>query len=217
MRERENQYVAHRDANRARLKQQGMHEEAEQLDEGKYRKLMRVKKAKYKAELAARNMDPQTAKQDIELNRLVNKHGKLGRAAAELEAQVAASMARRGGASDDAVRGGGSRIGKSGKYTKKAGTLANQRDKGLANFRNLVVDRGVSRDTGVGPVKAMGDRLQKKKPQMTPDQVAKKRKDQAAMRDFRNRARSGDFGQNNQEGMRPRYNYLKRTGKLKTK
>jgi GTP-binding protein len=106
-------------------------------------------------------------------------------------------------------------VGKSGKYTKKAGTLANQRGKALSNFR-LVGDRGIARDTGVGSVKAMADRLQKKKPQMTPDQVAKKRKDQAAMRDFRNRARSGDFGQNNQEGMRPRYNYLKRTGKLKT-
>jgi hypothetical protein len=222
MRERENQYVAHRDANRARLKQQGMHEEAEQLDEGKYRKLMRVKKAKYKAELAARNMDPQTAKQDIELNRLVNKHGKLGRAAAELEAQVAASMARRGGASDDAVRGGGSRIGKSGKYTQKAATLANQRDKGLANFRNLKRDWGVSRDTGIGTVPAATRRLRGEKPQMTPDQVAKKRKDQAAMREFSANVRKGTFRTPEDpvaaaREMRPRYNYLKRTGKLKTK
>ena len=178
---------------------------------------MRIKKAAYKANLASRKMNPKTPKQDNQLNRLVIKHGKLGRVAAERTAQVAAGFARRGGASADAIRGGGSIIGKSGKYTQKAATLAKQRDKGLANFRNLVVDRGVSRDTGVGPVKAMGDRLKYKKPQMTPDQVAKKRKDQAAMRDFRNRARSGDFGQNNQEGMRPRYNYLKRTGKLKTK
>jgi len=217
MKERENQYVAHRDANRARLQQQGMHEESEQLDEAGYKRLMRIKKAAYKADLASRKMNPKTPKQDNQLNRLVIKHGKLGRAAAERTAQVAAGFARRGGASADAIRGGGSIIGKSGKYTQKAATLAKQRDKGLANFRNLVVDRGVSRDTGVGPVKAMGDRLKYKKPQMTPDQVAKKRKDQAAMRDFRNRARSGDFGQNNQEGMRPRYNYLKRTGKLKTK
>jgi len=206
---------------KARLKYSAMKAkglaESEQLDEAGYKRLMRIKKAAYKADLASRKMNPKTAKQDIELNRLVNKHGKLGRVAAERTAQVAAGFARRGGASDDAVRGGGSIVGKSGKYTQKAATLAKQRDKGLANFRNLVVDRGVSRDTGVGPVKAMGDRLKYKKPQMTPDQVAKKRKDQAAMREFRNRARSGDFGQNNQEGMRPRYNYLKRTGKLKTK
>jgi len=191
--------------------------ESEQLDEAGYKRLMRIKKAAYKANLASRKMNPKTPKEDNQLNRLLIKQGKLGRAAAERTAQVVAGFARRGGASADAIRGGGSIIGKSGKYTQKAATLAKQRDKGLANFRNLVVDRGVSRDTGVGPVKAMGDRLKYKKPQMTPDQVAKKRKDQAAMRDFRNRARSGDFGQNNQEGMRPRYNYLKRTGKLKTK
>jgi len=206
---------------KARLKYSAMKAkglaESEQLDEAGYKRLMRIKKAAYKADLASRKMNPKTPKQDNQLNRLVIKHGKLGRAAAERTAQVAAGFARRGGASADAIRGGGSIIGKSGKYTQKAATLAKQRDKGLANFRNLVVDRGVSRDTGVGPVKAMGDRLKYKKPQMTPDQVAKKRKDQAAMRDFRNRARSGDFGQNNQEGMRPRYNYLKRTGKLKTK
>jgi hypothetical protein len=206
---------------KARLKYSAMKAkglaESEQLDEAGYKRLMRIKKAAYKADLASRKMNPKTPKQDNQLNRLVIKHGKLGRAAAERTAQVAAGFARRGGASADAIRGGGSIIGKSGKYTQKAATLAKQRDKGLANFRNLVVDRGVSRDTGVGPVKAMGDRLKYKKPQMTPDQVAKKRKDQAAMRDFRNRARSGDFGQNNQEGMRPRYNYLKRTGQLKTK
>jgi hypothetical protein len=173
---------------------------------------MRLRKAAYKADLASRSsvLDPTDARSQGK------KHSRLKRAATERMAQVTASMARRGGASDDAVRGGGSLVGKSGKYTKKAGTLANQRGKALSNFR-LVGDRGIARDTGVGSVKAMADRLQKKKPQMTPDQVAKKRKDQAAMRDFRNRARSGDFGQNNQEGMRPRYNYLKRTGKLKTK
>ena len=200
----------------AAMKAKGL-AEAEQLDEAGYKRLMRIKKAAYKAELAARNTGTGSVKQINKLDRLLNKQNKLKRAAAERTAQVTASFARRGGASDDAVRGGGSPIGKSGKYTQKAGNLAKQRDKGLANFRNLVVDRGVSRDTGVGPVKAMGDRLKYKKPQMTPDQVAKKRKDQAAMRDFRNRARSGDFGQNNQEGMRPRYNYLKRTGQLKTK
>lgn len=201
---------------RARLKHSAMKAkglaEAEQLDEAGYKRLMRLKRAAYKADLASRSsvLDPTDARSQGK------KSARLKRAAAEREDQVAASMARRGGASDDAVRGGGSLVGKSGKYTKKAGTLANQRAKALSNFR-LAADRGVARDTGVGSVKAMADRLQKKKPQMTPDQVAKKRKDQAAMRDFRNRARSGDFGQNNQEGMRPRYNYLKRTGKLKTK
>lgn len=201
---------------RARLKHSAMKAkgiaEAEQLDEAGYKRLMRLKRAAYKADLASRSsgLDPTDARSQG------NKSARLKRAAAEREDQVAASMARRGGASDDAVRGGGSLVGKSGKYTKKAGTLASQRAKALSNFR-LAADRGVARDTGVGSVKAMADRLQKKKPQMTPDQVAKKRKDQAAMRDFRNRARSGDFGQNNQEGMRPLYNYLKRTGKLKTK
>ena len=183
---------------RARLKHAAMKAkglaEAEQLDEAGYKKLMRLRGKAYDT-----------------------GNPKIARAAAELQSKVAARMAMKGGASAEAVKGGGSIIGKSGKYTKKAGNLANQRSKGIANFRNLVVDRGISRDTGVGSVKAMADRLQKKKPQMTPAQVAKKREAQAAMRDFRNRARSGDFGQNNQEGMRPLYNYLKRTGKLKTK
>ena len=145
------------------------------------------------------------------------KNPKVARAAAEQESKVAARMAMKGGASAEAVKGGGSLIGKSGKYTQKAGNLANQRSKAIASFRNLNVDRGVARDTGSGSVEAMANRLQGKKPKMTKSQISKKRGDQAAMRDFRNRARSGDFGQNNQEGMRPRYNYLKRTGQLKTK
>jgi hypothetical protein len=183
---------------RAALKQSAMKAkglaEAEQLDEAGYKKLMRLKKAAYE-----------------------KKNPKVARAAAEQESKVAARMAMKGGASAEAVKGGGSLIGKSGKYTQKAGNLANQRSKAIASFRNLNVDRGVARDTGSGSVEAMANRLQGKKPKMTKSQISKKRGDQAAMRDFRNRARSGDFGQNNQEGMRPRYNYLKRTGKLKTK
>jgi hypothetical protein len=168
--------------------------ESVQLDEAGYKKLMRLKKAAYE-----------------------KKNPKVARAAAEQESKVAARMAMKGGASAEAVKGGGSLIGKSGKYTQKAGNLANQRSKAIASFRNLNVDRGVARDTGSGSVEAMANRLQGKKPKMTKSQISKKRGDQAAMRDFRNRARSGDFGQNNQEGMRPRYNYLKRTGQLKTK
>jgi hypothetical protein len=200
---------------RARLKHAAMKEQV--LAEAGYKRLMRLRKAAYKADLASRSsvLDPTDARSQGK------KHSRLKRAAAERMAQVTASMARRGGASDDAVRGGGSLVGKSGKYTKKAGTLANQRGKALSNFR-LVGDRGIARDTGVGSVKAMADRLQKKKPQMTPDQVAKKRKDQAGMREFSANVRKGTFRTPEDpvaaaREMRPRYNYLKRTGKLKTK
>ena len=144
--------------------------EAEQLDEADYKKLMRLKKKAYNT-----------------------RNPKIVRATAELEAKVAANMARRGGASAEAIRAGGSRIGKSGKYTQKAGNLANQRDRALAKFRGRAVGGGAFNPPG-----------------------PEKRKRQQAQAEFSNRARSGDFGQNNQEGMRPRYNYLKRTGKLKT-
>jgi hypothetical protein len=145
--------------------------EAEQLDEAGYKKLMRLKKKAYDT-----------------------RNPKVVRATADLEAKVAANMARRGGgASPDAIRAGGSRIGKSGKYTQKAGQLANQRDRALAKFRGRAVAGGAFNPPG-----------------------PEKRKRQQAQAEFSNRARSGDFGQNNQEGMRPRYNYLKRTGKLKT-
>jgi hypothetical protein len=144
--------------------------EANELNEADYKKLMRLKGAAYKT-----------------------RNPKVVRATAELEAKVAANMARRGGASADAIRAGGSRIGKSGKYTQKAGQLANQRDRALAKFRGRAVGGGEFNPPG-----------------------PEKRKRQQAQAEFSNRARSGDFGQNNQEGMRPRYNYLKRTGKLKT-
>jgi hypothetical protein len=160
---------------RARLKHSAMKAkglaEAEQLDEADYKKLMRLKKKAYNT-----------------------RNPKVVRATAELEAKVAANMARRGGASAEAVKAGGSRIGKSGKYTQKAGNLANQRDRALAKFRGRAVGGGAFNPPG-----------------------PEKRKRQQAQAEFSNRARSGDFGQNNQEGMRPRYNYLKRTGQLKTK
>jgi hypothetical protein len=160
---------------RARLKHSAMKAkglaEAEQLDEAGYKKLMRLKKKAYNT-----------------------RNPKLVRAAAEQEAKVAANMARRGRASAEAVKAGGSRIGKSGKYTQKAGQLANQRDRALAKFRGRAVAGGAFNPPG-----------------------PEKRKRQQAQAEFSNRARSGDFGQNNQAAMRPHYNYLKRTGKLKTK
>jgi len=150
--------------------------ESVQLDEAGYKKLMRLKKAAYE-----------------------KKNPKVARAAAEQESKVAARMAMKGGASAEAVKGGGSLIGKSGKYTQKAGNLANQRSKAIAKFR-----------ARVGYNKAQGMSRSSTEKQIS-------RNTQQFRDDLRNRARSGDFGQNNQEGMRPRYNYLKRTGKLKTK
>jgi len=144
--------------------------EANELNEADYKKLMHLKMKAYNT-----------------------RNPKLVRAAAEQEAKVAANMARRGRASAEAVKAGGSRIGKSGKYTQKAGQLANQRDRALAKFRGRAVAGGAFNPPG-----------------------PEKRKRQQAQAEFSNRARSGDFGQDNQEGMRPRYNYLKRTGKLKT-
>jgi hypothetical protein len=191
MRARENQYVAHRDANRARLQQQGMHEEAEQLDEAGYKRLMRLKRAAYKADLASRSsvLDPTDARSHGK------KHSRLMKAAAERTTQVAANMARRGGASTDAVRASGSIKGKSGKYTQKAVRLSNQRDRGLAKFRG----------------KAASSRF------FAPNySSADKRASQQRYAKFDNQSRSGDFG-DNQAAMRKTYNYLKRTGKLKTK
>lgn len=167
--------------------------ESEQLDEAGYKRLGRIKAAAYKAELASRGADPNTS-----MNALM-KTSKLKRAAAEREAQVAAGMARRGGASPDAVRGGGSRIGKSGKYTQKAGALANQRDKALAKFRGRA-----------GYNKAQG---------MSRSSTEKKisRNTQQFRDDLRNRSRSGDFGQDNQAALRARSNFQKRYGRLKGK
>lgn len=160
--------------------------EALQLDEAGYKKLMRVKGAAYKAELAGND----------------EKRTRLKRAAAELTDKVAAGMARRGGASPEAVKGGGSRIGKSGKYTQKAGKLANQRDKALASFRTK------------GRIAQLLDKRE--------DQSRKKRERQQAQAKFNMDARHGYFGHElapeiAKAGMRARYNYEKKYGRLKGK
>ena len=158
--------------------------ESDQLDEAGYKRLMRIKKAAYKADL------------DSRIARAGSKHSRLTRAAAERTTQVAANMARRGGASADAVRGDGSLMGKRGTFSQKAIKLANQRDKGLAKFRGKAAE---------------GKRWASSYP------TADKRASQQRYAKFDNQSRSGDFGQDNQAAMRTTYNYLKRTGKLKTK
>jgi len=160
------------------------------VSEAGYKRLGRIKGAAYKAELASRGADPNTSLQGLV------KAAKLKRAAAEREAQVAAGMARRGGASPDAVRGGGSRIGPSGKYTQKAGALANQRDKALAKFR----------------MKARTAQLFDKG-----EDQSRKRERQQAQAAFEKKARTGDFGQDNQAALRARSNFQKRFGRLKGK
>ena len=160
------------------------------LEEGILKKLMRIKGAAYKAELASRGADPNTS-----LEGLV-KAAKLKRAAAEQTAKIAAGMARRGGASPDAVRGGGSRIGKSGKYTQKAGKLANQRDKAMRSFRSM---------SGVKELMSRGE------------DKSEKRARQQAQAAFVKKARTGDFGQDNQASLRARSNFQKRYGRLKGK
>lgn len=159
------------------------------MDEAGYKRPMRLKKAAYTAQDKAHRSF--TADQ--------NKPAKLARAAAEREAQVAAGMARRGGASPEAVKGGGSRIGKSGKYTQKAGALANQRDKALAKFRGRA-----------GYNKAQGMSRSSTQRQIS-------RNTQQFQDDIRNRSRSGDFGQDNQAALRARSNFQKRFGRLKGK
>lgn len=154
--------------------------ESMQLDEGKYKKLMRVKGAAYKAELAGND----------------EKRTRLRRAAAELTDKVAAGMARRGGASPEAVKGGGSGIGKRGKYTKKAGKLANMRDRAIAAFHG----------------KARTAQLFDKG-----EDQSRKRERQQAQAAFEKKARTGDFGQDNQAAIRARSNFQKRFGRLKGK
>lgn len=167
--------------------------ESEQLDEAGYKRLGRIKGAAYKAELASRGADPNTS-----LEGLV-KAAKLKRAAAELTDKVAAGMARRGGASPDAVRGGGSGIGKKGKYTKKAGKLANMRDRAIAAFH----------------ARARYNKAQGMSKSSTEKQIS--RNTQQFQDDIRNRSRSGDFGQDNQAALRARSNFQKRFGRLKGK
>ena len=186
--------------------------ESVELLEAGYKKLMRLKKSAYNKSLKARTGDP--AAQD--------KFAKTKRAEAEQESKVATRMAMKGGASADAVRGGGNRRGKRGGFTAQAGKLANKREEGIRNFRNLNVDRGVARDTEIGTVQAVTNRVTGKKPKMTQAQVARKRESQAKMREFGAKVRSGTFGRPEDPEaaafrLRPRYNYLKRTGQLKTK
>jgi hypothetical protein len=173
------------------MKEKGI-AESDQLDEAGYKRLMRIKKAAYKADLASRSsvLDPTDARSHGK------KHSRLMRAAAERTTQVAANMARRGGASADAVRGSGSLMGKRGTFSMKAIKLSNQRDKAFAKFRG----------------KAAGAK------QVAPNySSADKRASQQRYAKFDDQSRSGDFGQDNQAAMRTTYNYLKRTGKLKTK
>ena len=183
--------VAREGKKKAAMKAKGL-AESEQLDEAGYKRLMRLKKAAYQA---GQKGSP--------------SHGKKMRAAAEQTAKVAAGMARRGDASPDAVRGGGSRIGPSGKYTQKAGKLANQRDRALARFRSTAK---IARYQETGD---FGGKLGK-------EGVAKKREMQKGMAKFRMDARHGDFGheispQSKRTSMRARYNYEKKYGRLKGK
>lgn len=180
------------------MKEKGL-AESDQLDEAGYKRLMRIKKAAYKADLDSRGFSPSDPILTGPFGRRYKqekKHSRLTRAAAELTTKVAANMARRGGASADAVRGDGSLMGKRGTFSQKAIKLANQRDKGLAKFRGKAAE---------------GKRWASSYP------TADKRASQQRYAKFDNQSRSGDFGQNNQAAMRTTYNYLKRTGKLKTK
>ena len=161
-----------------------------QLDEAGYKRLGRIKGAAYKAELASRGADPNTS-----LEGLV-KAAKLKRAAAEKTAKVAAGMARRGGATPETVKNAGSRLSKKGKYTLKAGKLATQYDKAMRSFRSM---SGVKELTGRGEDKS------------------EKRARQQAQAAFVKKARSGDFGQDNQAALRARSNFEKRFGRLKGK
>lgn len=164
--------------------------ESMQLDEAGYKRLGRIKGAAYKAELASRGADPNTS-----LEGLV-KAAKLKRAAAELTDKVAAGMARRGGATPETVRNAGSRLSKRGKYTLKAGKLATQYDKAMRSFRSM---SRVKELTGRGEDKS------------------EKRARQQAQAAFEKKARTGDFGQDNQAALRARSNFEKRFGRLKGK
>ena len=157
---------------------------------------MRIKKAAYKADLDSRGSSPSDPTLTGPFGRRYKqekKHSRLMRAAAELTTKVAANMARRGGASADAVRGDGSLMGKRGTFSQKAIKLSNQRDKALAKFRGKAAE---------------GKRWASKY------SSADKRASQQRYAKFDNQSRSGDFGQNNQAAMRTTYNYLKRTGKI---
>ncbi|WP_248785811.1 hypothetical protein, partial [Escherichia coli] len=78
-------------------------------------------------------------------------------------------------------KAGGSRIGKKGKYTQKAGKLANMRDRALARFRSTAK---------IARYQETGDFDGK----LGKEGVAKKREMQKGMAKFRMDARHGDFG-----------------------
>jgi len=150
------------------------------LDEGILKKLRRAKGAAYAAMQKGEG----------------DKYAKLHGVASGLESRYKASMARRGGATPETVKGAGSRLSKRGKYTLKAGKLATQHDKATRSFRSMA---GVKELINKGEDKS------------------EKRSRQQAQAKFANKARSGDFGQNNQEGLRAKSNFEKRYGRLKGK
>lgn len=153
------------------------------LEEGILKKLRRAKGAAYAAMQKGEG----------------DKYAKLHGVASGLESRYKASMARRGGATPETVKGAGSRLSKKGKYTLKAGKLATQHDKALASFRSKVRTAELF---GRGSIKT--------------DKGAKRERQQAQAA-FVNKARTGDFGQDNQASLRARSNFQKRYGRLKGK
>jgi len=157
------------------------------LEEGILKKLRRAKGAAYAAMQKGEG----------------DKYAKLHGVASGLESRYKASMARRGEATQETVRGAGSRLSKKGKYTLKAGKLATQHDNAISRFRTKVRTAELfGRETDKGA----------------------KRERQQAQAKFRMDARHGDFGYNDiitpeikKAGLRARYNYEKKFGRLKGK
>lgn len=161
------------------------------LEEGILKKLRRAKGAAYKAMQRGEG----------------DKHARLHGVASGLESRYRASMARRGGASPEAVKGAGSLLGKRGDYTLKAGKLSRQHDNAVRKFHNTAWEKhygpgSEAVTTGYG---------------MFNKNAATKRKNQQAQAEFANKARSGDFGQDNQAALRARSNFQKKYGRLKGK
>jgi hypothetical protein len=138
----------------------GLSEEAS-LSEGMYKKLMRLKGKAYKSQGSP-------------------SYGKVKRGEAELEAKVSAQRARRGGAPYEAVKGGGSPIGKRGKPTDKAARLADQRQRGLSRFHGREIGHEYGIIRGGGKAEDKGQ----------------KRRDQQAQAEFEKKSRTGDFPTN---------------------
>lgn len=161
------------------------------LEEGILKKLRRAKGAAYAAMQGGEG----------------DKYARLHKVASGLQSRHTASMARRGGASPEAVKGAGSLLGKSGDYTLKAGRLSRQHDNAVRKFQNTAWEKRYGSGseavtTGYG---------------MFNKNAATKRKNQQAQAEFANKARSGDFGQDNQAALRARSNFQKRYGRLKGK